>query len=164
MTIKEKIILNTALILLLTGCDGTGSAIILKGYNFTSGEWLLVNQNNAKRTLKIIDDESVLANSPTGIKVNWSEEHSYTTCDGILKLYKDGELIAQQDYLEQANISESPDIKAAYKDGSDESLYPSDDQEFERQWDSLKKIKNCYPTRYHAQPDDKDIIWFYKHE
>jgi hypothetical protein len=164
MTTKKTIIFAAILVFLLTRCADTDSTVILNGHNFNSGDWLLVNKDNVKRTIKVIDDETVLSNNPTGIKVNWSEDHGYTTCDGILKLYKDGELIAQQAYLEQSYINESPDIQAAYKTGSDKSVYPNDDNDFEQLWDSLKKINNCYPTRYHTQPDDKDIIWFYKFE
>ena len=150
--------------LLLTSCAEKDNTVILKGHNFKSGDWLLVNEDKDKGTFKIIDDENVLSNNPTGIKVNWSEDHGFTTCDGIIKLFKDGEMIVQQDYLEQTYISESAEIKAAYKNGSDDTVYPYDNADFEKQWDSLKKIKNYYPTRYHTQPDDKDIIWFYRHE
>jgi hypothetical protein len=163
MKTKITAALFLTLSLSLTSCT-TDTNVILQGQNLNSGDWLLVNVDNVKQTFKIIDDENILANNPTGIKVNWSEDHGYTTCDGILRLYKNGELVAQQEYLEQSYIRESSEIKAAYKNGSDTTVYPNDKADFERKWDSLKKIKNCYPTRYHAQPEDKDIIWLYKHE
>jgi hypothetical protein len=146
------------LLLMLTGCTGK---VILIGHNFKSGDWLLVNQDFANGTQKIIDDEKVLVNNPTGIKVDWSEDHKYTTCDGILKLYKDGELIAQQGYLEQSYLTENMEIKAAYKNCSVKTTHPHDSKDFKKQWDSLRTINNCYPTRYHIQPEDKDIILFY---
>ncbi len=148
--------------LVLNSC--TDSTVILKGHNFSSGDWLLVNVDDVKGTFKVIDDETVLANNPSGIIVDWSNSHEYTTCDGWLRLYKDGELIAEQNYLERSYLTESSEIKAAYKNGSEGSTHPKNRKEFNNQWDSLRGIKNCYPTRTHIQPEDIDIIVFFIHE
>jgi hypothetical protein len=72
MRTKKQIILFTStLMLLLTSCAEKDNTVILKGHNFKSGDWLLVNEDKDKGTFKIIDDENVLSNNPTGIKVNW---------------------------------------------------------------------------------------------
>lgn len=160
--ITFNIIRLTITILVLTSCSD--STIILKNRNFASGDWLLVNNNGANQTLFVIDDEKVLQENPNGIKVGFSEEDHYTTCDGILKLYKNGKLVAEQMYLDQSSLSENSNIKEAYKTATDESVYPYDNVDFNKQWDSIKNLPNQYPTIYHTQPDDKDIIWLYKHE
>ena len=163
---KRHITINiiglTIAIIVLTSCSD--STIILKNRNFSSGDWLLVNSNGANQTLFVIDDEKVLQENPNGIKVSFSEEDHYTTCDGILKLYKNGKLVAEQMYLDQSSISENSNIKDAYKNATDDSVYPYDNADFNKQWDSIKKLPNQYPTIHHTQPDDKDIIWLYKHE
>lgn len=159
---KINILGLTIAIIVLTSCSD--STVILKNRNFSSGDWLLVNSNGANQTLFVIDDEKVLQENSNGIKVRFSEEDHYTTCDGILKLYKDGKIVAEQMYLDQSSISESSSIKDAYKKASDGSVYPYDNADFNRLWDSILKLPNQYPTIYHTQPDDKDIIWLYKHE
>lgn len=164
MSKNHYILLTLSLMLLLSSCTHKDNTIILKGHNFNPGNWLLVNEDNAQGTFKMIDDETVLSQNPTGIKVNWLDEHGFTTCDGIHRLYKDGELVAQKEYLDKYYLIESTEIKAAYKNGSDGSVNPDNKLDYERLWDSLTKIKNCYPTRYFAQPENKNIIWFYKHE
>ena len=123
-----------------------------------------MNSDGNKRTLFVIDDENVLQANPNGIKVNFSESDHYTTCDGKLKLFKDGKLVAEQMYLDPFYITESSDIKNAYRLATDESVYPLGDADFKRQWDSLSSIPNCYPTVYRKQPGNKDIIWLYKYE
>jgi hypothetical protein len=150
------------LVTLLTGCGE--STAILKDRDFSSGDWLLVNSDGNKKTQFIIDDEKVLQENPYGIKVRFSEEDHYTTCDGQLKLFKDGKLVAEQLYLDPFSLTENSAIKEAYKKSSGDEVYPDDANDFKKQWDSLKKIPKCYPTIYHTQPDDKDIIWFYKYE
>lgn len=86
-----------------------------------------------------------------------------TTCDGFLKLYKDGKLIKEDAYLTRTALYESSRIKSAYKKGSEWTIDAIDKIEFDRKWDSLLKTK-CYPTIYHTQPENKDIIWVYKTE
>ena len=156
-----KIFVSTLTVLLMGCADST---VILKNRDFNNGDWLLVNNNHAKGTMLLIDNEEILKENPNGLKVKWSEDDAYTTCDGCLKLFKNGELVAEQDYLDESCLTESSAIKSEYKKGSDESVYPYDLADFKKQWDSLKNIPHCYPTRYHAQPDDKDIIWFYKYK
>ena len=163
MTISRTIkILTLTFFTILTSCRD--STIILKNRNFNNGDWLLVNSDGNKRTLFVIDDERVLQENPNGIKVKFSESDHYTTCDGLLKLFKDGKLVAEQVYLDPSCITEASDIKNAYKKATDESVYPISNVDFKRQWDSLKSIPKCYPTVYHKQPDNKDIIWLYKYE
>jgi hypothetical protein len=150
------------LMVILTGCGD--STVILKNRDFSNGDWLLVNSDGNKKTQFVIDDEKVLQENSNGIKVRFSKEDQYTTCDGQLQLFKDGKLVAEQLYLDPSCLTESNEIKNAFRKSSGDEIYPYDDSDFKRQWDSLKKIPKCYPTIYHTQPEDKDIIWFYKYE
>jgi hypothetical protein len=162
MKISQAKIISTLafMILFLYGCN---SISFLKNQDFTKGNWLLVKSDGSKGTLFIIDDEKILQDNTNGIKVNHSEKDHYTTCDGQLQLYKDGKLISEQIYLEASYINEKNAIKEAYKKAVMEVINSKEHKEFTRQWDSLKQIPNCYPTIYHTQPEDKDIIWFYKY-
>lgn len=162
MMYKRAIFICYILLLLLNSCSE--STTILEGHDFSKGNWLLVNEDDVKGTLEVIDDENVLANNTNGIKVKWDKSHEFTTCDGWLRLYKDGELIARQNYLEASYLSESSEIRTAYKKGSEHSIHPKNKIEFNALWDSLSKIKNCYPSRNHIQPEDIDIIVFFKHD
>jgi hypothetical protein len=146
----------------LTGCSD--SIVILKDLDFSEGDWLLVNSNGNKGTLFVIDDEKILQGNPNGIKVKFSEEDHYTTGDGSLKLFKDGKLVEDQMYLDPSRITESNNIRNAYRKATYESIYPLGSTDFKRQWDSLKSIPKCYPTIYHTQPEDKDIIRYYTYE
>lgn len=146
----------------LTGCRE--SINILENRNFNEGDWLLVNSDGNKRTLFVIEDEKVLRENASGIAVKFAENDHNTTCDGLLKLFKDGKLVVEQMYLDPSCITQSTEIKNAYRKAIDESIYPTDSGDFTRQWDSLKLTRKCYPTIYHSQPADKDIIWYYKYE
>jgi hypothetical protein len=159
---KKKYATLFVLIILMPGC--TDKSVILKNHNFDSGDWLLVNIDHNRRTMFVIDDEKILKSNSNGLKVNFRESDLYTTCDGELKLFKNGELIASQDYLVPSDLIESEEIKKAYKTGHDSIYEPIDKKEFLIIWDSLKNIPRHYPTRYHAQPDDKDVIWYYRYD
>jgi len=160
----NKFIQISLLIICFSNCNQSNNLILMK-HNFNKGNWILVNVNYAEKTLEIIDDEEILKTNREGIKVTSFGECGGTTCDGFLKLYKDGILIKEDEYLSRTkmNLIESTIIKKAYKKGKEWTINPSNDEEFDRLWDSLK-IANCYPTKYHTQPADKDIIWAYKIE
>ena len=162
LLLKKFKYLSFILTVILTSCND--SIEILNGHDFSTGDWLLVNEDDVKGVLKIIDDEKVFSNNPNGIVVNWSNSHEFTTCDGWLRLYRDGELVAKQSYLEKSYLSESPEIADAYKNCSESSINPKNKIEFDRQWDSLKALKNYYPTRYHSLPEDINIIVFFRHD
>ena len=159
---NRTLLVYFVLLLFLNSCSD--SSTFLEGHDFSKGDWLLVNEDDVKGTLKVIDDENILANNTKGIKVNWDKSHEFTTCDGWLRLYKDGELIARQDYLDVSYITESSEIKTAYKNGSENSIHPENKLEFNMLWDSLSEIRNCYPSRNHIQPENSDIIVFFKHD
>ena len=148
--------------LILTSC-GDKDKSILNNKNFDKGNWLIVIKNENLKTLFVIDDENILKNNPNGLLLGPLAECGGTTCDGFLELYKDGELIVQQEFLTNSDLIETQNIRDSYKKATQGQLYPGDKTQFKRQWDSLTKLKNVYPTRYHAQPDDKDYIWFYKY-
>jgi len=143
----------------MAGCSDSDK--ILDGHNFEKGDWLLVNVNYAEKTLELIDDELILKNNRNRIWVTPIGECGKTTCDGFLMLYKDGKLIAEDAYLTRSALHESTEIKNSYQTGTEWTLNPKNDSEFKHLWDSLKS-KNYYPTIYHTQPADKDIIWAYK--
>jgi hypothetical protein len=148
---------------ILTSC-GDKDKSILNNRDFDNGDWFVVIRNYETKNLFVIDDENILKENPFGLLLGPGAECGGTTCDGFIMLYKDGKLIEEQEYLTKSDLIESADIKKAYKKATDDSVHPYDQTDFNRQWDSLKKLKNVYPTIYHTQPDDKDIIWFYKYE
>ena len=159
-----KTFIKTLLIITLTS-SCSNSDTILKGHDFDKGDWILVNVNHVENTLEIIDEESVLKNNKNGIKVTSMGDCTWTTCDGSLKLYNNGILVARNGYLARTRIYlfESKEIRKAYKNAIEWTINPKDENEFQSIWDSLK-IEDCYPTKYHTQPADKDIIWTYKIE
>lgn len=136
---------------------------ILHGHDFDKGDWLLVNVNYAEKTMELIDDELILRNNKDGIWVTPMGDCGGTTCDGFLKLYKDGMLIKQDEYLTRSALFETEELKNSYRTGTDWTIDPIDESRFAFLWDSLK-TENVYPTVYHTQPADKDIIWAYKIE
>jgi len=103
------------LMVILTGCGD--STVILKNRDFSNGDWLLVNSDGNKKTQFVIDDEKVLQENSNGIKVRFSKEDQYTTCDGQLQLFKDGKLVAEQLYLDPPCLT-GPDLAAAIRSGN----------------------------------------------
>jgi hypothetical protein len=142
---------------IFSGCNKPHS--FLYDHDFTSGNWLLVNENDTE--LEIIDDEEILKTNKNGICITPFGDCKWTTCDGILKLYKDGKLISEKGYLTRSALYESKGIKEAYKKGMEFTIEPVDKNELNRKWDSLV-TQNYYPTIYHAQPADKDELRVYK--
>jgi len=136
---------------------------ILVGKNFKKGDWFFVNVNYVEQTIQIIDNENILEEIKNDIYVKPSGECKWTTCDGFLKLYKDGELIEMHEYLSRSEIYETEKIKSFYKLANEATIDPINKDDFKIKWDSLKRIANTYPTRYHTQPADKDIIWLYQY-
>jgi hypothetical protein len=144
----------------LVSCIDKDNAI-LNGKDFDKGKWFLVWEDYAKGTLCIIDDQSILRENPNGIILGPFAGCGGTTCDGFLTLYKDGELIVQHEYLSRADLFMNSEIINSFRPATRVSVYSDNSVEYKFQWDSLLKIKNTYPTRYHTQPDDKDIIIYY---
>ena len=147
----------------LTSCKDKDNSI-LNDKNFDEGKWLLVVENKVESTLFVIDDKRVLKENPFGLTLGPSAYCGGTTCDGFIDLYKDGKLIASQEYLSKSDLIENEDIRQAYKIAITDCIRPGDEKKFKQQWDSLERIKNTYPTRRHIQPEDKDIICFYKYQ
>ena len=143
----------------ITSCSDSDKLLV--GHNFDEGNWLLVNVNYAEKTLELIDDESILKNNENGIWVTPLGECGSTTCDGFLKLYKDGILIARDEYLTRSVLFESAELKNNYQTGMKWTIDPIDESKFRIVWDSLIN-ENAYPTVYHTQPADKDIILVYE--
>lgn len=148
---------------ILTSCGDKDNAI-LDNKNFDEGRWLIVIEDAVQGTTFAIDDEKVLKENPFGLLLGPMAECGGTTCDGFLKLYKDGELISHQEYLSHSDLIEKQNLLDSYKKADAEFIYPENKDDYKRQWDSLLKIGNVYPTRYHTQPDDKDVILYYKLE
>jgi hypothetical protein len=150
-------------LLFLLSCGDKDNAILNKK-NFDKGNWLLVVQDYADNTMFVIDDEKILKENPFGLLLGPMAGCGGTTCDGFIELYKDGGLVAQQEYLSRGNLIETKNIINAYKKASEKSISPDNQDDFSRQWDSLLKLDNIYPTRRHVQPEDKDIIVYFKIE
>ena len=132
---------------------------ILQDKDFTNGEWLLVNDIDT--AVLLIDDEKFLNENKNGLWVTPFGDCKWTTCDGILKLYKNGKLVSEKGYLSRTTLYESSEIIKAYKRGTHFTIEPKDKIDFDNKWDSLNAA-NTYPTIYHTQPEDKDIFWVYK--
>ena len=164
MTSMKLIIIGQFFIVIaLTSCkDNSSGNPILSGRDFDKGKWLLVVRNEAKNTKFIIDDKNVLKANPLGIRLGPNAYCGGTTCDGFIDLYKDGERIASEEFLSQSDLIESENIKKAYKAAISDCIEPSEN-EFKQKWDSLQTIKNTYPTRHHVQPQNKDIICFFRY-
>tara|TARA_R110001606_G_C15180444_1_gene629274 strand:+ start:312 stop:791 length:480 start_codon:yes stop_codon:yes gene_type:complete len=145
--------------ILLSSCSKSDN--ILNNRNFNKGNWLLVNVNYADKTLELIDDKSILEKNKNGIYVLPTGDCGGTTCDGFIKLYQDGKLVGQLEYLTRTLLYESKSIKESYKNGTESYIEPENSEDFKTKWDSLVKANN-YPTIKHIQPDDKDIILNYK--
>ncbi|MBX2973233.1 MAG: hypothetical protein KF797_09030 [Flavobacteriales bacterium] len=137
---------------------------VLSGKDFSDGDWLLVRWDVAHHIIHVIDDEKVLAANADGISVRWQEGHGWTTCDGALRLFKNGEEVLHQSYLDGSYLSETSALQKAFVLAEEVFLDSENDFEFTRLWDSLKTVPGNYPTRYHTQPADKDIIWLYRYE
>jgi len=160
MTIFPKIIIQLIVLILLTSCGDKDNAI-LNNQNFDEGNWLIVIEDEVQETRFAIDDEKILKENPFGLLLGPKAYCGGTTCDGFLKLYKDGELISHQGYLSHLHLIENKTLVNSYRKTKANYIYPDDKSDFKKQWDSLIKLGNIYPTRYHTQPDDKDIILYY---
>ncbi len=148
-------------LLMLSSCGESNS--ILNNRNFDEGNWLLVVENESEKTLFIVNDKNILKANPFGILLGSSANCSGTTCDGFIELYKDGELIASQEFLSKADVIEKQSLKDNYKKATTDCISPLDQAQYKQLWDSLAKAGNIYPIRYHTQPEDKDIICYYKY-
>jgi len=146
---------------MLTSCKDKNNPI-LSDRNFEEGKWLLVVENNVEKTLFVIADQRVLKSNPNGLKLGANAYCGGTTCDGFISLFKDGKLVDTQEFLGMSDLLETEEIKKAYKVATTECIKP-EEEVFRQTWDSLQAIKNVYPTRRHIQPEDKDIICFYKY-
>lgn len=157
---KKHIPVLLLLSIICFSCNA-GKAILSK-QDFETGNWLLVIDNKADNSLFVVNDRNILKANPLGLIIKPSGECGGTTCDGFIELYKDGELMASGEFLTKSDIIESSSLKAAYKKATTDCIYPSDQKQFKLQWDSLTRL-TYYPTRQHVQPQDKDIICFYKY-
>ena len=160
MVLFFKTIIQLIVLIVLTSCADKGNAI-LNNKNFDEGNWLIVIEDEVQGTRFAIDDEKVLKENPFGLLLGPMADCGGTTCDGFLKLYKDGELISHQEYLSNSDLIENKSLINLYRKVKPDFIYPDDKCDFKRQWDSLIKLGNIYPTRYHTQPDDKDAILYY---
>lgn len=75
----------------------------------------MVKWDGLKNRHWIIDDERVLEANAHGIQVQWEEGHLWTTCDGGYEVYRNGELVHRQDFLDDGYINESEGIRAAFQ-------------------------------------------------
>jgi|GEM_PF-3633417 len=146
--------------LALVSCNRT-KIEILKGRDFSNGNWLLVKEDLARNEVYIISDRKFLRDNSDGISVVVYDQHHYTTCDGTLSLFRDGELVQESLYLDPSFLSESSEIARAFKPGRKEWLTPQLGKSYQSLRDSLSDIPNTFPTRYRSQPDDVDIVRCY---
>jgi hypothetical protein len=136
---------------------------ILEIKNFSKGSWLLVVENGATHTNFVIDDEQILKDNPSGIQLGPHASCPGTTCDGFVKLYRDGELVDSREYLSDADLIVSANIRKAYRRARVDWLHP-DKADFQTVWDSLRIASNTYPTRYQSEPDMELRIEYYQLE
>lgn len=136
---------------------------ILHNKKFDDGKWLLVIENHVENTLFVIDDEKVLKSNPNGLRLGPNAYCGGTTCDGFITLYRDGELVDSKEFLSKADLLETENFKKAYRIARTDCVRPAQGH-FKQTWDSLEAAKNTYPTRRHIQPDDIDIICYFKYE
>lgn len=158
---SRAIVLVCSGMLCLTGCHDPTN--VLSGHSYSTGDWLLVKWDGVHNKNWVIDDEQIMASNSHGIKVNWEEEHAWTTCDGGYKLFKDGELVHMQDFLDAGYVNESESIRKAYIPAEDFTIESLTEGGFLNVWDSLKNAPGNYPTRYLRQPANKDIVWCYRY-
>lgn len=146
----------------LTGCHDPTD--VLSGNSYSDGDWLLVKWDGLRNRSWVIDDERILRDNAHGIKVRWEEDHAWTTCDGGYELYRNGEPVLRQDFLDDGYVYESEGIRSAFRLAEDFTIETVTRQIFQHVWDSLKATPGNYPTRYHQQPEDRDIILCYRYE
>lgn len=151
------------IILAITQC-GNREKAILNNRDFDHNNWLIVIENAQMNTMFVVDDEKILKENSFGLTLGPLANCDGTTCDGFLDLYKDGVLIERQSFLSQSDLIESSTIKKNYRIAKAYYLYPNNKSEYKYLWDSLQKLPNIYPTRYHAQPDDKDYICVFSYK
>ena len=84
---------------------------ILNNKDFSSGEWQLIKEYNGYKY--IIKESKKLEECRYDITAYSSDE---CTQDGILRLYKDGKLIEEADYLDDDWLEESNKIKEYFKE------------------------------------------------
>jgi len=153
--------------LFLSACEKQPDKI-LADRNYTTGDWLLVNWNYVDNTIFIIDNEEILKTNPDNIKILPQGQCGETTCDGFLRLYKDGKLIEEMAYLHKSGLYESDDLTSNYLKGKTWKIEAFDKNDFDLKWDSINRIERLYPTIYpivyHAKPSDKNIILVYEFE
>lgn len=113
----ERFLLKILVLIILTSCSNNEDKILV-GHDFEKGDWLLVNVNYAEEKLDFIDDESILSKNKNGISLTNGCYCGGTTCDGFLKLYKDGKLILQHEYLTRSELYESSQIIDSYHSGT----------------------------------------------
>lgn len=147
------------LLLLAFGCTDRNRPILNEDFN--SGNWILVKENLVNKTLFLLDDEQVLTANSEGIQILNPHDCSGTTCDGNIKLFKNGKLVRWEDYWSEEYVKESETVKQAYRTGIELTFHPNNDMDFRRIWDSLTLV-GCYPTVYRMQPGDRKIIVAYK--
>ena len=133
---------------------------ILHDNNFEEGNWLL--ENSYYDTTLVIDDEKILRNYENHLIVSSTEDDGYTTCDGILRLYKNGELVKEKQYLSKTFLFELGSFNKKYKKAISYYLDPKNKIDLKKKIDSLNKISNYYVTVYRKQPEDIDAIEYFK--
>src|SRR5690242_6749778 len=136
--------------LFLVTCEEP-SRKILANRDFETDDWLLVNLNYVEYVVSIIDDEEILKSNADSLTVVSEGLCGETTCDGLLRLYRNGKLVEELSYLDRSGLHESNTVTSNYIESKSWTLKSVDKKDFNLKWDSLKNVKVLYPT-YHTEP------------
>lgn len=157
---KISLILITAGIFLLLFIRHGKLIQPLKNKDYTEGDWCLIDLNHNKRSIKIIDDEKVIAQNTKGIWIFSENSDGFTTCDGQLKIFKNGELTEEYNYLNRSRIFLSKSIERAFLIGYDSVIHPSNNN-LDSIFDYFRIKPHYYPTIHQIQPNKDKVIWLY---
>ncbi len=154
--------LHIILVLFTAGCDQKRISF-LADRDFSTGHWLLVKSNYVDETIDVIDDKYLLQSMLSEITVLSDYKDAETTCDGRLMLFKDGQLLAYQNFESNFSIFESLYIQSAYRHATFSAREVTDSIAFRKVHDSVMAIPNCYCVAQITPFDvSKNVIRYYQ--
>lgn len=156
----ERFIIFVAIVVIFQSCSD--HIKILENKDFERGNWLLAIENHSEETLYVISDEQMLKDNKHGLSVSFADDHNYTTCDGNLQLFRDGELVEEQNFLTNFHLTIPNELSKHKVKAISKWIEPVDERDFQMKWDSLKTLRNTYSHWSISQPNEKKIIKVYQ--